>query len=566
MLYTILSIAFVIAAIFIYGAVFRRKIYKEVDRMEQWKTEIANRPVADEISRVKGLTISGETEEKFEAWRKDWDEILGLHLPDIDEALFDIEEWANKYRFRKSKELINVVAKQLQEIDEKIQEIFKEVHELIHNEEENRSGISDTKEKFEEMQRFVSQSWRSLGDAAPSFEKSLKQMKDEFEQFEEETVQGNYMKANKILQDLQLEMAAEEEKMKIVPALLVEIEADLPEDCRDLEKGMEDMEKSGYSMEQFAFRKQIDQYRSELPALSKMVTDLEISKAEDKIKEIRSFIENVYETLEDEVAARQFVELAAMETKQDLDRMEIQLRELNMERTKVGVSYRIPDEELRRQDKIEHDADKNNKNWRVFQDMHEHKKQSFISLKKTIEPLRKDVASLEKDIRSSKEKLYNLRKDELKALDTLTNLRKQLLHDRTRLQRAMLPKVPSSLLNEIDAASASIEEAAVSLEEVPVEMGRVTHSVENSEQNVNKVHQQLKTTLDQAELAEDVIQYGNKFRSSSRNVDAALTEAENYFRKGYYDEAVNTALQVIKQKDPDVLENLKLMKEPSMLK
>ncbi|UTW68859.1 hypothetical protein KHA80_16115 [Anaerobacillus sp. HL2] len=28
-----------------------------------------NRPVADEISKIKGLNMSGETESKFESWR-----------------------------------------------------------------------------------------------------------------------------------------------------------------------------------------------------------------------------------------------------------------------------------------------------------------------------------------------------------------------------------------------------------------------------------------------------------------------------------------------------------------
>ncbi|MDQ0298555.1 septation ring formation regulator [Salibacterium salarium] len=554
--YVILILALLIAGVIIYGALYRRNIYKAVDRLESWKTKIANKPVADEISKVKGLTMSGETEEKFEEWRKEWDDILGIQLPNVEEALFDIEEWANKYRFRTSKVHIEGVEQQLQDIDTHIAAIFQEVEQLIHSEEENRTGITDKQKQYENMRQFLSQNWLSLGKAALILEKRCKEMEKSFSAFYEEREAGNYKKANQILNQLHEEMTAEEERMHAVPAMLVEIEKDLPEECKELEQGIEEMEADGYKVDHYNFRTRIRESQEAFTEMTKAVSNLELEGIQDRIKEIRSFIEEAFNTLEKEVEARRYVEEQTPEAKQELVQLEEQINELEQEREKVQASYRIPDEEQQRQEKTAKNLQATFQQWRVFEDVKEHQKQSFSGLKKTLEQIKKEINNLEKSIRGSKEKLYTLRKDEVKALEMLKNLRRQLLRDQMTLQRSFLPKVPSSLLNEIDAAEERLEAAASILEEVPVEIGRVNGSVEDAEHHVNKVHQQLKATMEQARFAERAIQYGNKYRSSSAAVEEALLQAENYFRKGYYDEAVSTAIQAIEQKEPNAVDKI----------
>ena len=52
------------------------------------------------MSKIKHLKMTGETEEFFERWREEWDEIVTAHLPKVEELLYDAEENADKYRFK----------------------------------------------------------------------------------------------------------------------------------------------------------------------------------------------------------------------------------------------------------------------------------------------------------------------------------------------------------------------------------------------------------------------------------------------------------------------------------
>ena len=97
----VIGLLVILLALFCGGLLFQEKIYTEIDRLESWKIEILNRSIVEEMSKIKHLKMTGETEEFFERWREEWDEIVTAHLPKVEELLYDAEENADKYRFKK---------------------------------------------------------------------------------------------------------------------------------------------------------------------------------------------------------------------------------------------------------------------------------------------------------------------------------------------------------------------------------------------------------------------------------------------------------------------------------
>ena len=99
----ILGIIILVITLIIWGYFLKKKHFKEIDQLEAWKMEIMNRPILDELSKVKQLNMTGETEEMFERWRNEWDAIITVYMPDVEELLFDADDYVDKYRLGKSK-------------------------------------------------------------------------------------------------------------------------------------------------------------------------------------------------------------------------------------------------------------------------------------------------------------------------------------------------------------------------------------------------------------------------------------------------------------------------------
>ncbi len=184
-----------IILVFVAGFVVRKKYYREVDTLESWKIDIMNRPVLEEMSKVKQLNMTGQTEELFEEWRRSWDEIVTVKFPDVEEMLFDAEEYVDKFRFNKSKETFRQIKDTLTKIDKEIDTILQELSEVVGSEEKNRSEIDETRIEYREAKKELLAHRHQYGKAAPVLELRLEVVSAQLEKFDDLTENGNYIRS-----------------------------------------------------------------------------------------------------------------------------------------------------------------------------------------------------------------------------------------------------------------------------------------------------------------------------------------------------------------------------------
>lgn len=112
-----------------------------------------NRSIVEEMSKIKHLKMTGQTEEFFERWRREWDEIVTSHMPKVEELLFEAEDCADKYRFQKSKQVLAHIENLLSAAESNIEDILKEIADLVSSEEQNRKEIEEVKERYTKVRK-----------------------------------------------------------------------------------------------------------------------------------------------------------------------------------------------------------------------------------------------------------------------------------------------------------------------------------------------------------------------------------------------------------------------------
>ncbi|MCA0986372.1 septation ring formation regulator EzrA [Guptibacillus algicola] len=554
--YIVIAIILMIA-VFIYGAYARRKIFNEIDRLEEWKIDILNRPVTDEISKVKGLVMSGQTEEKFEKWREEWDEIVAVKLPNLEEQLMDIEEAAERYRFRKARAKLEETQHRLEHAEKRIELLLKDIDELVSSEEQNRIEITSVQEDFREAkQRLLSQN-RSLGEAFPVLDVEVEELRDMLKSYEQLTEEGNYLEARDVLVEVQERLDLVQEKISITPEVIVLVNNQIPSQIKELEDGTSAMESEGYVLDHLEIDERIEEVSSELEKWKTAIETTEVQSIKTEIDAVRLKIEGLYDQLENEVEARHFVTLKVEELEHEMMKTNNHLQELQEESNVVQLSYRLEEQELKAIKELELKLSDLYVRFQSVQEAVDQNKQAYSLLAESAIKLKEDLTIVDEELKVQKENLHMLRKDELRALDTIKELKRKLIESKRLMKLSNIPGIPESYLEGYERAEDIIVELNERLSDVPLDIYQINQVLAEAERTVNESCESTRTLVEDSVLTEKLIQYGNRYRGKYRSVDDLLLKAEDHFRNYEYEDALSTAEAAIEKVDPQVLASLK---------
>lgn len=557
MIYIVIAIVTFLALI-LYGAMSRRRVYKEIDRLEAWKMQIMNRPLTEEISKVKGMAMIGETEEKFEMWRQEWDEMVTTQLPNLEEDLFDAEEYTDKYRFKKAKSILAGVSQALEKIDLRIKEITSEINELVTSEELNREEIVEAKEKLQETKKYYLTHIRALGQTAPIFDKELDEIKALIETFESLTVQGSHLEARQRLVESLNRISDCKTKMQGVPELLVILQSDIPNSLKELSVGFTEMEQQGYVLHHIGIEKEISSLKDLNDQALNKVLELELESAQKDMDETVQKMDQLYEVLENEVHSKQFVISEREVFLSNIQDLHDRIENLKQETQIVSSTYLIEQNEAEMQKKIEKLFHKLQSRFLIIEDSIDEKRESYSVIREMMEEMQKQMEELQRSQKVYEEMLHNLRKDELETKQSLRGLRKKLLEARRMVQKSNLPGLPEHYLITIGKAEEYIIEVSKKLDEKPLEMSDVSYVLNKAHEAVNEGYDETSKMIENAFLAEKLIQYGNRFRSSYQSVSVRLIEAEIAFRNYQYEDALEIAASAIESVRPGILKEMEI--------
>jgi len=534
----------------------KRKKYQAIDQLDKRKIEIMNRPVADELKKVKKLNMTGQTEELFERWRQTWDEIITTELPAIDEKLIDAESCIDKYRFRKAQEIMRQIEESLDSAEEKIDNLLQELNELVGSEEKNRRDMEEIKEKYRSARKRLLAHRHTYGKTAPILEIKLDSLSSQFDQFEELTAEGNYLEARELVLNLKEEMADLLHKMERIPVLIPECTSLLPSQLDELEEGYKEMEKQGYILNHLQLDKEIARIRKELDLYKDLIAKTEVQEVEDSLNETRENIDLLYELLEKEVKAKHDIIQNNNQTFELLQKLKKNNRKLKEETQLVQESYHLVDEQIDVPKKLDKELSLLEKRYEIVSSKIFAKQSAYSLLNDDLMEIRKSIESLQEEQERFAEFLGNLRKDELAARDKLEELRKMIHESHRKVAKSNVPGLPDSYKSLMEDASERINEVIQCLQMKPLNMNQVQDKLELAVEAVEVLNQKTDELIEQVFLAEKVIQYGNRYRSQYPNVREKLIEAEKAFRNYEFSEALEQAAAAVEKVDPQFLKKL----------
>ncbi|MBV7507376.1 septation ring formation regulator EzrA [Bacillus sp. sid0103] len=546
-----------ILALFVVGYLIKKKYFKEMDRLEAWKIDLMNRPVLDEMSKVKLLNMTGQTEELFERWRNQWDEVVTVQLPDLEEMLFDAEEYIDRYRFNKAKGVQLGISGKLQDTEDQIKSILEELHELVGSEEKNRVEIEELKEQYRESKKMLLAHRHSFGSSEKSLEEQLNAVSQKFQEFDEKTEQGNYLEAREVVLMIHSQLGTIKKDMDLIPQLLIECQSLLPNQLSDILDGYREMSGQEYYLEHINVEQELKRLEEKLSENLVLIESAKIDEAVEGIREVKDRIDILFDLLEKEVHAKHFVLKNETITTELLASAYEENSHLSSEVLHVQESYQLSEGDFETQRQLEKELSTVYKHYEILMEKIKLNETAQSAIGEELAQIKEQIDIIREGQQDFALKLQALRKDELEAREKVKELTKKVGETVRLVTKNNVPGLPEDYKYLFEDTNESIQNVRYQLEEKPLNISALNQYLEIAVLTVEKLTNSTVELLENVMLAEKAIQYGNRYKTQYPSVAKGLRDAEDAFRHYDYQEALEQAAATLDVIDPDALKKIK---------
>ncbi|MEX5649008.1 MULTISPECIES: septation ring formation regulator EzrA [unclassified Staphylococcus cohnii species complex] len=555
-LYVILAIIVII--LIIVGILFYMRSNKSqiIEKAETRKVKVEQLPYDESLSQLSELTLTGETKTTYNSLKQNALDSKNQYLLPVEEKIHDAEGLLDKFKFSQAQTEIDEAHELMDKYEENYNELTSKVENILNLHKESDHLYEACKVDYREMKRDVLANRHQFGEAAAPLEQEIESFVPEMETYETLKEDGNYNQAYNHIKTLNEDMNYLKKDMDEIPELIREAQKELPGQFQDLKYGCRDLKVEGYDLDHVKIDSSLQTLKTELSFVEPMISRLELDEANDKLNSINDRLDEMYELIEHEVKAKNEVE----ETKEVITDNLFRAKEMNYtlqtEIEYVRENYYINESDVQNVRQFENEIQSMIS---VYDEILQEMAKSAVRYSEVQDNL-KYIEEHVDVINEKQEKLQNhliqLREDEAEAEENILRVQSKKEEVYRKLLASNLPSVAERFIimkNEIDY---EVREVNKKFSVRPIHVKQLKDKVSKVVLQMNKFEDEATDVLVNAVYAEKLIEYGNRYRKESSNIDKSLNEAERLFKNNRYKRSIEISEQALESVEPGVTKQI----------
>lgn len=520
------------------------KFYKnKLKELEIQRNQIASTPVLLELSKVEPIIKNDKMEEKYAKWQDRFAYIKEKRLSVIDDMLIDLDVFVEKRDYKSCSYRIAKTEIEIYKVREAADHLLEEIKDITLSEAKYRAIVTKLKTKYRLLNKEFQDHKELYGMMQEAISLQLENIEKRFLDFEKVMEANDYNEVVKICKALDNMIDHMEILVKEMPDVLLMIQTVIPNRMKEVQETYQDMVDKGFALDYLNIDYNIEESKKNLDRILDKVKMINLEGCMFDLKTILSYYDSLFIDFEKERLARKVYEEVSKDFSKRLDKTNKLVKDVYDQLDDIKNMYDLNDEDVN----VIHDVNKIliviNDDYKKMVQKEEAGSCPYSMLSDEVEALTSRLSNMENDFDQALKSLGNMYDDEVRAREQLEEIQGFLKNCKNQIRTYKLPVITEAYFVQLNEANEAIEAVIHELEQKPIVIKTLNTRVDTARDLVLKLYNTTTEMVQNAEIAERCIVYLNRYRSSFDGVDRSLSDAEECFYKGNYNEALELSIK-----------------------
>lgn len=534
----------------------KKKYKKLIEDLDYQKNRLDTSPVGPELAKIENYTKNEKLDVLYKNWKERLNDIKEIKIPKITDMLIEAEYSLSQTDYKSTMYKIAKLEMEIYKVRATSAFLLNEIKDITNSEERNRANITKLKAKYRELYEKFEETENEYGEFAKVVAMQFENISKRFEDFEILMENSEYTEVPSILKVIDELLKHMEVVIEELPSIVLIAEGILPKKMEEIINIYNKMIKEGYPLDYLNVEYNIEEAKKKIADILDRAKVLNIEDSLFDLKVLTEYFENLFTDFEKEKVVKADYDEANKTLMTKLKKINNLVKDIFDQMDDLKKLYSLDDQDLKDLYEVKTDLDKLNEDYNTLITHTSNHSFAYSKLTEEIENLVIRLANIEGKLDSTLSVIGNMHDDEMRARQQLQEVEDLLKNSQYQIRTFNLPVIPNKYFVELKEAKDAMKEIIKELEKKPITIETLNTRVDTARDLALKLYGKTKDMMKTAMFAELAIVYGNRYRSSEKEIDRNLTYSEMLFGKGEYQKSLELTINSLNKIEPGIYDKL----------
>lgn len=531
----------------------KKNNYKQtIEELDYEKNRLIGVPILSELSKVRELVKTEDLKQKLADWDEEFKDLKENKIDTLTDLITEADFLIERRDYKNALKKIAYIEISLESLKKKTENLLEEVKVITNSEERNRSIITKLKVIYRELESKFERTEKDYGPLCDNIKEELSKIDKKFKTFESLMDKNDYVSVEKVVIDLEENINKFKSYLEITPSLILIGTIMIPNKIEETKTLYFRMQRDGYPLDYLNIEYNIKEISKKVESIIEKLKTFEVGDSEIELKTMLEYFNTIFTSFDKEKESKDIFRENIKKLKKKLEGINKVVYDIYIQMDDIKSTYDLSDAEISKFNTINKALEKINEDYKVLFEHGKGRTFAYSKLVEELDGLNNRLTRLQDDLDYRLKSITSMKDDEYRAKEQLNMIEQLLLQAKAKLKDYKIPVIPNSYFIELKEAGEAIREIIKELDKKPIVIKILNIRVDTARDLVFKIYNKTNDIVKSVILCEELIMYGNRYRSTYPKIDEQLAESTELFRKGKYKQSMDLSLKAISEVDETV--------------